>query len=474
MPVSESTSPVHPYIPNSVPAVEEAMLAEIGAASVDELYGAIPERLRLGRTLELGEPLQSEYELRRHMEEVLGRNRSCAGQLSFLGGGCWQHYVPAVVDEVVNRGEFVTAYYGDTYGDHGKLQALFEYASMMGELVELDAVSMPTYDWGTAAATSLCMAARLTGRGVALVPRSTAPERLAIIEQYCKPWVEIELLPFDAATGLLELDAVRAALSADAACVYVENPGYLGTIETQAEEVASLARDAGAMSVVGVDPSSLGVLAPPPQYGADIVCGDLQPLGVHMHFGGGLAGFVATPDDERHIAEYPTFLLGLAPTDVEGEFAFGELAWERISYVTRADSKEYAGTTQNLWAIAAAVYLALVGPNGLAELGQGIAKRARYAAEKLDAIEGVRAPALDAPFFKEFVVNFDGTGQTVAAVNRALREQGIFGGKDLSREFPDLGQSALYCVTEVHSKADIDRVTDALEGIVGRERKERR
>src|SRR5439155_13065683 len=238
----------------------------------------------------------------RHVEGILDRNASCAEILSFLGGGCWPHYVPAVCDEVVNRGEFVSAYYGDTYSDHGKLQALFEYASMLGELVELDAVSLPTYDWGSAAATSLCMAARITGRRVAIMPASIGAERRSIIEGYCEPWVDLVTIPFDPATGLLDVDRIRETLSDETACVYVEMPGFLGTIETQAAEIAALARGAGALCVVGVDPISLGVLEAPPRYGADIVCGELQPLGIHMQYGGGLACFVASPDEERFVS----------------------------------------------------------------------------------------------------------------------------------------------------------------------------
>src|SRR2546430_1560489 len=149
----------NPYIPNSAPEIKRAMLDAIGVESVEELYGSIPERLRVSGLLDLPEPLRSEYELRRHVSGVLDRNQSCAERLSFLGGGCWPHYVPAVCDEIVNRGEFLTAYYGDTYGDHGKLQALFEYASMIGELVERDAGSLPTYDRGSAGAAAHCPAA---------------------------------------------------------------------------------------------------------------------------------------------------------------------------------------------------------------------------------------------------------------------------------------------------------------------------
>jgi glycine dehydrogenase subunit 1 len=463
--VSDAAS-VHPYIPNSVQRIKREMLDAIGVTDVDELYAAIPERLRFAGSLDLPEPLRSEYALRRHVEAMLDQNESCARTLSFLGGGCWQHYVPAVCDEIANRGEFVTAYYGETYGDHGKLQALFEFASMMGELVELDAVSMPTFDWGSAAATSLCMAARITGRRTAIVPASTGAERRSIIGGYCEPWVDLVTIPFDPASGLLDLDRVREAVSDETACVYFEVPGYLGTIETQAADIAAIAHEAGALCVVGVDPISLGVLEAPPRYGADIVCGELQPLGIHMHYGGGLAGFVASPDEERFVAEYPTFLIGIGPTIVQGEYAFGEVVWDRTSYVRRGESKEYTGTTQFLWAIAAGAYLALLGPDGLAELGRGIMERARYAAQRLDELQGVRAPALDGPFFKEFVVDFGETGRTVAEINRALRHRGIFGGADLSDEYPELGQCALFCVTEVHAQADIDRLADELAEVL--------
>jgi glycine dehydrogenase subunit 1 len=442
------------------------MLDAIGVTDVEELYGAIPERLRVPGLLDLPAPLVSEYALRRHVEGTLARNENCADTLSFLGGGCWQHYVPAVCDEIVNRGEFVSAYYGDTYADHGKLQALFEYASMIGELVELDAVSLPTYDWGSAAATSICMAARITERPVAVVPASIGAERRSIVEGYCEPWVELVTISFDPASGLLDVAELRNVLSEEVACVYFEMPGFLGTIETQAEEIARLAHEVGALCVAGVDPISLGVLDAPTHYGADMVCGELQSLGVHMHYGGGLAGFVASPDEERFISEYPTFLIGVGPTAVDGEYAFGEVVWERTSYVQRGDSKEYTGTTQNLWAIAAGAYLALLGPEGLAELGRGILERARYAARRLGEVRGVRAPALNAPFFKEFVVDFDETGRTVGEINRSLRERGIFGGLDLSEQYPELGQSALFCVTEVHSQGDIDRLANELAEVL--------
>jgi glycine dehydrogenase subunit 1 len=164
--------------------------------------------------------------------------------------------------------------------------------------------------------------------------------------------------------------------------------------------------------------------------------------------------------------EYPSRLFGIAPTRVPGEYGFGDVAYERTSFAQREKGKEWVGTAAALWGITAGVYMALMGPRGMAELGEGIMARARYAMIRLAEIEGIRAPLFQAPHFEEFVVNLDGTGKTVAELNKALLARGILGGKDLSGEFPELGQSALYCVTEVHAKADIDRLADALKEVV--------
>lgn len=459
-------SNVYPYIPNSVPAIKEQMLREVEAESIEELYAEIPERLRLKRKMNLPAPYRSEYTLRRHVEELLAKNVTSGEFLSFLGAGCYQHYVPAVCDEVNQRNEFLTAYSGRAYEDHGRYQALFEYASMMGELLNMDVVNLPTYDGYQAAATSIRMAARITGRQEALVSRSTSPDKVSKVLDYCKPDMHVRCIGYDQETGQLDLDALGAALSTKTAAVYFENPSYLGCIETQGEQIARLAHQHGALCVVGADPISLGVLSPPIEYGADIVCGDIQALGMHMQFGGGHAGFIATRDEEQFVMEYPTRLYGIAATSVPGEYGFGEVAFERTSFTKREGGKEWVGTMANLWGITAGVYLALLGPQGMVEIGQDIMSRARYAMMELDKVKGVKAPGLQSFHFKEFVVNFDGAGKTVAEINKALLAQRIFGGHDLSHEFPELGQSALYCVTEVHTKADIDALVSALGKVV--------
>lgn len=451
--------PAHPYIPNSAPAIKAELMAELGIESVDELYASVPERLRVPGLLSLPPALESEWALERHVTGLLARNAPCSELLSFLGAGCWQHYVPAICDDVAERAEFLTAYWGGTYTDRGKYQAFFECASLVGELVELDAVSLPVYDWGSAAAVALRMAGRVTGRRRVIVAQTLSPERRATILTASAPDLDVELLGGPTGVGP---DALAAALGDDVAAVYVEVPSYLGVVDGRIPDHCRLARQAGALSVVGVDPISLGVVAPPGEYGADIVCGELQPLGVRMDFGGGLAGFLATRDEPDLVGAFPTFLIGAAPTDVPGEIGFGLVDFERTSYIRRDQGNDYGGTTTGLHAITAAAYLSLVGADGLRELGRGIMQRSRYAAAQLGLIDGVRAPAIDAPFFKELVVSFGETGRTVAEVNAHLLERGILGGKDLSSELPELGESALVCVTERHTKADIDGLVAAV------------
>ena len=465
--MSDEQPIVYPYIPNSVPAVKKRMLEDVGAKSTDDFYQDVPESVRFRGKMDLPEPLLSEYALRRHVEGIMVKNKTCREYLSFLGAGCWQHYVPAICDEVSRRGEFLTAYAGEPYDDHGRFQALFEYASMMGELLNMDVVNVPTYDGFQATATSLRMASRITGRREVLVSRTVSAGMLSKIRDYCKPAVEVKLVDYDPETGQLDLDALKAGISSATAAVYFENPSYLGFIEFHGGEISGIVHDHGALCVVGADPISVGILTPPVEYGADIVCGDIQPLGVHMQFGGGQAGYIATRDEEEYVMEYPSRLFGIAPTSVPGEYGFGDVAYERTSFAIREEGKEWVGTAAALWGITAGVYLALMGPQGMVEIGEGIMARSRYAMLEMDRIQGVQAPLFHSPHFKEFVVNFDRTDKTVADVNRALLAREIFGGKDLTAEFPELGQSALYCVTEVHTKDDIDRLVGALKEVVG-------
>lgn len=458
----------HPFMPNSVPAIKKALLEDLGLETTEALFEQIPAAHRLGRPLALPRALSAESELSRHLRALLSRNTSCEEALSFLGGGCWQHFVPAVCDEVVQRSEFLTPVWGTPSSDHGRNQAWFEYTSQLGELLDLDMVALPVYSWGCAAGHALRMAVRLTERQRILLPAMLDPERRAVIENYCEPrespaHIAIEEIAIDTHSGLIDLDDLQGKLGDDVAAVYFENPSYLGQIQHHAHDITAAAERHGAVSIVGIDPLSLGILTPPGQYGADIAVGSLQPLGIHMHCGGGLSGFIASRDEPRYAYEYPTLLISIAET-TQGEHGFGMALMAQCSYGSREDGKDWTGNSTYLWAIASAVYMALLGPAGFRELGELVIQRAHYAARLLQRIDGVSVTP-GSGFFKEFVVNFDGTGRRVADINAALRRQRIFGGLDLSGRFPKLGQSALYCVTEIHAETDIRRLADTLQEI---------
>lgn len=461
-----STFTPHPYMANSVPALQREMLDSVGVDSVEELFVQIPEDHRLQRPLNLP-PRLSENEIRRHLIRTLSKNRTVEDNLSFLGAGIWQHHVPAAVDEIVRRNEWLTSIFGEPSSDHGRNQAWFEFCSQLGELLNMDLVGLPVRSWGTAAGHAMRMAARLTGRNEVVIVRAIDPERLSVIRNFCEPpemesHIGIRLVDFDAATGQIDMEDLRASVGPQTAAVYFEVPSYLGVIESRGSEVATIAHAAGAQTIVGVDPISLGVLAAPADYGADIVVGTIQTLGVHMHAGGGAGGFIASSDDARYAAEYPTLLISISETLEPGEYGFGLSLFHQSSYGLRDKGNDWTGHSVYMWAIAATAYMAMMGPRGFEEIGSQILQRAHYAAQLLSGIDGVEVH-FPSGFFKEFVVSFNQTEKSVAEINRTLLDEGIFGGKDLSSEFPELGQSALYSVTEIHTLEDIERLSGALK-----------
>jgi glycine cleavage system P protein (glycine dehydrogenase) subunit 1 len=443
----------HPYMANSAPELRQELLDAVGVSDAEELFAQIPDDHYMTSPLSLPPSLSSEAELSRHLRRTLSRNVDCEQALSFLGGGVWQHHVPAVCDEIAQRTEFVTSEWGTPASDLGRNQAWFEFASQLGELLELDFVALPVYSWGCAAGHAIRMASRITGRNEVLLPANLDRERLAVIRTYCGNEIAVATVGIDE-SGRVDLADLEAKLSERTAAVYFESPGSLGVIETEAERITALARAAGAETIMGVDPLSLGVLAPPGQLGADIAVGSTQPLGVHMNCGGGVGGFIASRDEERYAREYPTLQVSIAPTAVDGEHGFTMTLFAQTSYGQREHGKDWTGNSVYLWAIVNAVYMSLLGPQGFADLGNLILARSHYAAARIAELPAVKVRW--GGFFKEFVVDFD---RPVADINAALRERGIFGGGAISES------SALYCVTEVHTEADIDRLVDALREV---------
>lgn len=453
----------YPYIPNSNEAVRKEMLDFIGAKSVEEIYSFIPDEVRMKKPLDIPAPFTTEQELSKHMNSILAEDSTCEENISFLGAGCYDHYVPAICDEINGRSEFLTAYSGDTYADHGKCQAFFEFSSMMGELLDLDVISFPTYDGGQAASTALMMSRRINGRSKALVPENMNPNLLSQMTCYCEGMQLIGVKAKE--NGQMDLEDLKAKLDSDVAAVFIQNPCFLGFFEEQGKEIGELAHSVGAEYVVYADPSSLGITEPPADYGADISCGEIQPLGIHMSFGAGLGGYLATRQEEKYVMNYPHHLHNIFKNS-KGQFGYSRALPERTSYYVRDKGVEYLGTCVGLWTVTAAVYLALMGPEGMRELGENILYKSNYAQKKLAGLKGVTMPYAGSHSFMEFVLNFDGTGKTVAEINKALLAKHIFGGYDLSREMPQLGQSMLVCVTEKTALSDIDKLVDALAEIL--------
>lgn len=458
----------HPYIPNSVPEIKNEMMREIGITQIDELYRDIPDKCLLKGKLNLPVQALSEFEVRKHVEKLLSNTQTCSQIPVFLGAGCWPHYVPAVVKEIVGRSEFLTSYtpYQPEISQ-GMLQALFEYQSMICELTSMTVANCSMYDWASALGEAARMAARVKGRNEILIPELIHPERASALKVYADPaGIEVKKIGREKDTGQLKIADLKERITERTAAVYVENPAYMGFLETQLKAIGEAAHAKNALFIVGVDPTSLGVLRPPGEYGADIVIGEAQPLGNAMNFGGPLLGLMACRDDMTLIRQMPGRIIGLTTTQDNTRQAFCMTMQTREQHIRRERATSNICTNEALCAVASAVYMALLGPGGFRDLGETIAYKANYAIRLISSIRKIRAPIFKAPHFKEFTVNFDDVDMTVKEVNERLLKRQIQGGKDLSKEHPELGQTALYCVTEIHSQEEIQRLAAALQEIV--------
>jgi len=456
----------HPYIPNTR-EIRERMLREIGVASIEELFADIPKKIRLKRPLKL-RPAMTELEVKRHVQAMLAKNKPFGEMLSFLGGGVWSHHVPSHIRPLVQRSEFLTSYTPyQPEASQGMLQALFEYQSAICELVGLEVANASMYDWATALGEAALMCARVTGKRKFVVPKLISPERFSVLQNYaCGPGMELVKISHDRRTGQLDLGELRKGVGG-AAGVYIENPSYLGFLEEQVEEIAKAAHEAGAMFVVGVNPISLGLLKAPGDYGADIVVGEGQPLGNSVSFGGPSLGIFACRGDLKLVRQMPGRLIGMTTT-LDGKTRGYCMALQtREQHIRRERATSSICTNESLCAVAAAIYLSSLGPKGLQEVAELCAGNAAYAMKKLGAIEGLKVPVFEASHFNEFTMRCDVQRWTTEKLNAELLKRGIQGGKPLRKEFPELGEAALLCTTELHTREDIDRLAGAIEEILG-------
>ncbi|AIF68958.1 glycine dehydrogenase subunit 1 [Palaeococcus pacificus DY20341] len=443
------------YIPNS--AHKEEMLKEIGFSSIDELFSDVPKEVSYEFNLPKG---KSEYEVFLEMNEMLSKNKTALEVPTFLGAGTYFHYVPAHVKYLIERSEFLTAYTPyQAEISQGMLQALFEYQSLIAELVGLEVVNASMYDWGTALGEAALMAARVTKKKKFVVPKHLSPEKKSVLKTYVDgPGLEIEYVDWNE-NGQMDLEDLKEKAQG-AAGVYVEMPNFFGLIEEDIAEIGEIAHENKALFVVGVDPTSLGVLDAPGNYGADIVIGEAAHFGNPMNFGGPRAGIFAVRNDRKLIRQMPGRIIGMTK-DADGKRAFVMTLQTREQHIRRAKATSNICSNEALVAVAAAIHIASLGPKGLKRLGEVILKNTAYFKKRISEVAEIPFNGIN---FKDVLVKFE---VPYDVIHERLLEKNIHGGYYLKQHFPELGESALFAVTETTRKEWIDALVEAIGEIIG-------
>jgi len=427
----------------------EAMLAAIGVSSVDELFREIPEGVRFRRELAL-EPARSEQEIVAHLAELAAKNVDTARELSFLGYGMYDHYVPAIVDAVLQRGELLTAYtpYQPELSQ-GVLQAIFEYQTAVCELTGMDVANASGYDGATVAADACYVAKHVTGRSRIVLAETLNPQVRRVVKTYA-PGFGMEVVEVPHSDGVTDPESLAAACR-DAACAIFQQPNVFGCLEP-APALAAAAEEAGALAVAHVDPLSLGVLEAPGAYGCSLAIGEGQGAGNFLSFGGPHYGFLAARGE--YVRRLPGRIAGMT-TDTDGERGFVLTFQTREQHIRREKATSNITTNQTLMALAGLVYLSWLGPRGLVELGETCLGLAAYAKAAL---------GLDAAFpgetFKEFAVRL---GRPAEEVVRSARARGIHPGYPLGRDYEGLDDVLLVAVTERRTPVEIERLAAVLQ-----------
>jgi glycine dehydrogenase subunit 1 len=430
-------------------ADREEMLATIGVSSVEELFRDIPEGVRLKRELDLDRPL-SELEIVQRLEELAARNVPAGEEISFLGAGVYDHYVPSIVDAILQRGEFLTAYtpYQPELSQ-GVLQALFEYQTVICELTGMDVSNASGYDGTTVAADACYIAKHATGRSKVVLAESLNPQVRQVVRTYA-PGFGLEVVDVPHRGGVTDPDELRAAAEGAAAVIF-QQPNFFGCLEP-APELAAAANDAGALPVAHVDPVSLGVLEAPGAYGCAVAIGEGQGAGNPLAFGGPHYGFIAAR--EEFTRRMPGRIVG-ETTDVDGNRGYVLTLQTREQHIRREKATSNITTNQTLLALGGLIHLCWLGPQGLRELGETCMSLAEHAKDRL----GLAAAFPERTTFKEFAVR---VGRPAVEAIRAARARGIHPGYPLGRDYEGMDDVLLVAVTEKRTLDEIDALAEAL------------
>jgi glycine dehydrogenase subunit 1 len=436
-------------------ADRDQMLAAIGVSSVEELFRDIPDGVRFRGRLDL-EPALSEPELVAHLEDLAGRNAHTGAELSFLGAGIYDHYVPAVVDTVLQRGEFLTAYTPyQPEMSQGVLQTIFEYQTAICELTGMDISNASGYDGTTVAADACYIAKHATGRSKVVLAEAVNPQVRQVVKTYA-PGFGLEVVEVPHRGGTTDPDELAAA-ARDAACVLFQQPNFFGCLEP-APDLAAAANDAEALAVAHVDPVSLGVLEAPGAYGCAIAIGEGQGAGNYQAFGGPHYGFIAARAD--YTRRMPGRIVG-ETTDLAGERGYVLTLQTREQHIRREKATSNITTNQTLLALAGLVHLTWLGPQGLREVGETCLALGRYAKDRLQGA-GIELLFPDKATFKEFGIRL---GRSPREVVPAARTRGVHPGYAVGRDYEGMDDALLVAVTERRTPAEIDRLASVLEEV---------
>jgi glycine dehydrogenase subunit 1 len=446
---------------SATPADRAEMLAAIGVESTAELFDQVPEALRLNRPLDLPAGM-SEAEVYERLAALAERNADAEREVCFLGAGMYDHYVPAIVDAITQRSEFLTPYtpYQPEISQGG-LQAMFEFQTMMSELTALPVSTAGLYEGPSSVASAGYLAIGATGRRRFVVSRGVHPHSRATLATYAAGF-GAEVVEVGLEDGATDAAALAAAVDGETAAVFLQSPNFLGAVE-DVEALGAAAKEHGALLVVACDPMTLGVLRPPGECGADVALGEGQPLGNRLDFGGPSFGFFC--GTEALIRKLPGRIAG-ETEDVDGRRGFVLALQTREQHIRREKATHNICTAQALNALAATIHLTWLGREGFRELGELLVRRTAYARERLAAVEGVEL-LHEAPVVREFALRLD------APVGRVLdrcAEQGIAAGYPLGRGYPEHEDGLLVAITERRSRDQIDALADALGAAIEAER----
>jgi glycine dehydrogenase subunit 1 len=441
------------YVQNTAEE-QAAMLAAVGVGSVEELFAPIPSELRLKRPLDVPAAL-SEIDLTRHLTALAGRNRNASNAVCFLGGGSYDHFIPAVVDAVCSRSEYYTAYTPyQAEASQGSLQAFFEFQTLICQLTGMEVANASLYEGGTAVTEAVLMAAGVTGRhGKMVIAESVHPDYRRTLATYLLN-LEPNITTVPTPEGFANPDDVKKVLDDKTSCVVLQHPNFFGCLE-EVEEVAKLAHAAGALLVVSFDPVSLGVLKKPGDYGADIAVAEGQGLGNPMTYGGPYLGLMACR--EAYVRKIPGRVVGQT-VDRLGRRTFVLTLQTREQHIRREKATSNICTNQGLMALKAAVHLTALGPAGLRDTAALCLNKAHYAAGQLGALMGLE-PRFKRPFFKEFTLR---ASSPVPSLLGHASDDGYLAGLHLGRWYEGLDDSFTVAVTERRTKADIDGLARSL------------